>query len=87
MIYKVPGRTLFLRLPEVSGQQNSGQMKQDIAHIALVVRDYDERIQLYMEKLEFKLLEDTRLSEDKRWVLVAPKGAKRNTVSCGQSSG
>jgi catechol 2,3-dioxygenase-like lactoylglutathione lyase family enzyme len=51
-------------------------MHQRIAHIALVVRDYDEAIQFYTEKLDFQLLEDTTLSEDKRWVLVAPTGAK-----------
>jgi catechol 2,3-dioxygenase-like lactoylglutathione lyase family enzyme len=50
-------------------------MKQHIAHIALVVRDYDEAIKFYIEKLDFKLLEDTRLSDEKRWVLVAPPGA------------
>jgi catechol 2,3-dioxygenase-like lactoylglutathione lyase family enzyme len=51
-------------------------MYQRIAHIALVVDDYDEAIAFYTEKLEFRLLEDTKLSEEKRWVVVAPKGAK-----------
>ena len=51
-------------------------MKQRIAHIALVVKDYDEAIKFYTEKLDFQLLEDTQLSEDKRWVLIAPTGAK-----------
>ena len=50
-------------------------MKQRIAHVALIVDDYDEAIQFYTEKLHFTLVEDTRLSEIKRWVLVAPKGA------------
>ena len=50
-------------------------MKQRIAHIALVVRDYDEAIQFYTEKLHFTLIEDTVLSETKRWVLVSPKGS------------
>ena len=50
-------------------------MKQRIAHIALVVKDYDEAIKFYTEKLDFQLLEDTQLSEDKRWVLIAPTGA------------
>ena len=49
---------------------------QQIVHIALVVADYDEAIQFYTEKLNFDLLEDTPLSETKRWVLVAPKGNK-----------
>lgn len=51
-------------------------MTQNIAHIALVVNDYDEAIKFYKEKLDFQLLEDTRLTEDKRWVLIAPTGAK-----------
>ena len=51
-------------------------MKQRIAHIALVVHDYDKAIEFYTQKLEFKLVEDTRLSEEKRWVMVAPPGAK-----------
>jgi catechol 2,3-dioxygenase-like lactoylglutathione lyase family enzyme len=52
------------------------QMKQFIAHIALLVDDYDEAIRFYTEKLQFDLIEDTVLSESKRWVLVEPKGAK-----------
>jgi catechol 2,3-dioxygenase-like lactoylglutathione lyase family enzyme len=51
-------------------------MKQRIAHIALVVNDYDEAIRFYTEKLDFKLIEDTKQSETKRWVIVAPPGAK-----------
>ena len=51
-------------------------MKQQIAHIALVVNDYDDAIKFYTEKLNFILLEDTVLSETKRWVLVAPKGSE-----------
>lgn len=49
-------------------------MKQQIAHIALVVDDYDEAIRFYTQKLHFQLVEDTVLSETKRWVLVAPPG-------------
>jgi len=51
-------------------------MKQRIAHIALVVNDYDEAIKFYTEKLDFKLIEDTKQSETKRWVIVAPPGAE-----------
>ena len=50
-------------------------MKQQIAHIALVVNDYDEAIKFYIEKLHFILIEDTILSETKRWVLIKPTGA------------
>ncbi len=47
-------------------------MKQKLAHIALVVKDYDEAIKFYTEKLKFTLIEDTRLSEKKRWVIISP---------------
>lgn len=50
-------------------------MKQSIAHIALVVRDYDEAIQFYTQKLNFRLVEDTALTDLKRWVLLAPPGS------------
>ena len=50
-------------------------MKQHIAHIALVVDDYDEAIQFYTKKLNFTLKEDTVLSETKRWVIVTPPGS------------
>jgi catechol 2,3-dioxygenase-like lactoylglutathione lyase family enzyme len=50
-------------------------MKQFITHMALVVRDYDEAIAFYTQKLGFRLLEDTPLTATKRWVLVAPAGA------------
>ena len=55
-------------------------MKQKIAHVALVVKDYDEAIKFYTEKLDFQVLEDTRLSEDKRWILIAPTGAKECSI-------
>ncbi|MFC5586451.1 VOC family protein [Nitratireductor kimnyeongensis] len=44
-----------------------------IALTTLVVRDYDEAIAWYREKLAFQLLEDTPLSPDKRWVVIAPQ--------------
>jgi catechol 2,3-dioxygenase-like lactoylglutathione lyase family enzyme len=50
-------------------------MKQRIAHISLVVDDYDDAIDFYTRKLGFRLIEDTRLSDTKRWVIVAPHGA------------
>lgn len=51
-------------------------MNQHIAHIAIVVDDYDQAIKFYTEKLNFRLIEDTILSETKRWVLVAPMGGE-----------
>ncbi|WP_298903392.1 VOC family protein [uncultured Psychroserpens sp.] len=49
-------------------------MKQELVHIALVVDDYDEAIAFYTKQLNFDLIEDTKLSETKRWVVVKPKG-------------
>ena len=49
-------------------------MNQDIIHMALVVADYDEAIAFYTGKLGFELVEDTVLSDTKRWVLVKPAG-------------
>jgi catechol 2,3-dioxygenase-like lactoylglutathione lyase family enzyme len=51
------------------------QMQQSLAHIALVVKDYDETIEFYTKKLHFILIEDTVLTETKRWVIIAPKGS------------
>ncbi len=49
-------------------------MKQKLAHIAIVVDEYDKAIKYYTEVLKFTLVEDTKLSEKKRWVLVKPTG-------------
>ncbi|SNR46353.1 VOC family protein [Puniceibacterium sediminis] len=50
-------------------------MNQSLAHIALVVRDYDEAIDFYVNTLGFELVTDTYQPEqDKRWVVVRPKG-------------
>ena len=57
-------------------------MKQRIAHIALIVDDYDKAIEFYTRRLHFRLLEDTRLSETKRWVLVAPRGPEDQSGCC-----
>lgn len=62
-------------------------MKQSLAHIALVVRDYDEAIEFYTEKLKFKLIEDTYQSEqDKRWVVVAPPGSSETSILLARAS-
>ena len=51
-------------------------MQQSIAHIALVVRDYDEALDFYVGKLGFCLVEDSYQPEqDKRWVVVSPPGS------------
>ena len=53
-------------------------MNQKLAYISILVNDYDEAIEFYTQKLKFDLIEDTRMSDTKRWVLVKPKG----TGSC-----
>ena len=54
--------------------------KKHLAHVTVVVRDYDEAIAYYTQKLGFKLVTDVDLGEGKRWVLVAPEGSECNMV-------
>jgi len=62
-------------------------VKQSIAHIALVVQDYDEAIDFYSNKLHFTLVEDTYQPEqDKRWVVVAPPGSNGTTLLLAKAS-
>ena len=51
-----------------------------LALVTFLVRDYDEAIAFFCGQLGFALVEDTVLSEDKRWVRVAPKGAAGATL-------
>ena len=55
-------------------------MQQYLAGISLVVNDYDEAIEFYTHKLSFTLLEDTRMSDTKRWVVIAPPGSTGCTL-------
>jgi catechol 2,3-dioxygenase-like lactoylglutathione lyase family enzyme len=55
-------------------------MKQTLGHVALVVRDYDEALTFFTRTLNFRVVEDTRLSEDKRWVLIAPPGTQGTSL-------
>lgn len=62
-------------------------MNQSIVHIALVVRDYDEAIDFYTNKLHFRLIEDTYQPEqDKRWVVVAPPNSSGTTLLLARAS-
>jgi catechol 2,3-dioxygenase-like lactoylglutathione lyase family enzyme len=62
-------------------------LKQEIVHIALVVRDYDEALDFYIKKLNFTLLEDTYQPEqNKRWVVVSPPGSKGTTLLLAKAS-
>ena len=62
-------------------------MVQSIVHIALVVKDYDEAIEFYTQKLHFTLIEDTYQAEqDKRWVVVSPPGSSGTTILLARAS-
>ena len=61
-------------------------MKQELSHIAIVVRDYDEAIRFYRDKLHFTLLEDTILSGTKRWVKVRPPGSSGASLLLAKAS-
>jgi len=61
--------------------------RQELVHIALVVRDYDEALDFYVGKLGFELIEDTYQAEqDKRWVVVAPPGSSGATILLARAS-
>ena len=62
-------------------------MKQSIVHIALVVRDYDEAIDFFTGKLNFRVVEDIyQATQDKRWVVVAPPGSTVSTLLLARAS-
>ncbi len=62
-------------------------MQQTIAHVSLVVRDYDEAVNFYVGTLGFRLLEDSpRPEQDKRWVVVAPPGSPGASLLLARAS-
>ncbi len=62
-------------------------MKQSIAHVALVVRDYDEAIEFFTAKLNFTVVEDVfQAAQNKRWVVVAPPGSAGATLLLAKAS-
>lgn len=62
-------------------------MEQRIAQITLVVNDYDEAIRFYIEKLNFAVIEDTKLSETKRWVRIKPQGSSAFCLLLAKADG
>ena len=61
---------------------------QYIGLTALVVRDYDEALQFYVGTLGFELIEDTYIAaQNKRWVIVAPPGAKEGRLLLARAVG
>jgi catechol 2,3-dioxygenase-like lactoylglutathione lyase family enzyme len=64
-----------------------GTINQSIAHIAIVVRDYDDAIDFYVNKLRFELVEDTyQPKQDKRWVIVRPPGSAGTSLLLARAS-
>jgi catechol 2,3-dioxygenase-like lactoylglutathione lyase family enzyme len=62
-------------------------MHQSIAHVALVVRDYDEALGFYVGKLGFRVIEDTyQADQDKRWVVVAQPGSSGTSLLLARAS-
>jgi len=62
-------------------------VNQALVHVALVVRDYDEAIEFFCGKLNFRLIEDTYQPEqDKRWVVVAPPGLSDTSILLARAS-
>ena len=55
-------------------------MKQYLALMALVVKEYDEAIDFFTQKLNFQLIEDTPLTATKRWVRIAPPGSSETCL-------
>ncbi|MGD0583095.1 MAG: VOC family protein [Bacteroidales bacterium] len=62
-------------------------MNNQLAHITLLVDDYDRAIEFYTSKLHFELVEDTKLSESKRWVLVRPAGGDCCSILLAKAEG
>lgn len=61
-------------------------MKQTLGYVSLLVRDYEEAIAFYTDKLRFNVIEDTDLGDGKRWVLVAPPGSSESCLLLARAS-
>ena len=61
-------------------------MPQSLAHIALLINDYDEAIHYYTQTLHFTLVEDKVMSDTKRWVMIAPPGSTGTSILLAKAS-
>ena len=61
-------------------------MKRHIGAISLLVRDYDEALAFYVDKLGFHLLEDTDMGNGKRWIRVAPHNSAQTCILLAKAS-
>jgi catechol 2,3-dioxygenase-like lactoylglutathione lyase family enzyme len=76
---KLPTRT--------STRDGCPPLKQSLAHVALIVKDYDKAIEFFTKTLKFELIEDTPVPEQsKRWVLVAPRGTSGANLLLARAS-
>jgi catechol 2,3-dioxygenase-like lactoylglutathione lyase family enzyme len=62
-------------------------MVQHIAMVALVVRDYDEALEFYVDRLGFELVEDTSMDAQRRWVVVRPPGQPQTALLLAKAAG
>lgn len=62
-------------------------MSQHLGLVSVVVQDYDDALDFYVEKLGFRLVEDTcQPAQSKRWVVVSPPGATECHLLLAQAS-
>ncbi len=62
-------------------------MKQSLALVSLVVRDYDEALEFFVGTLGFVLVEDSFVpAQAKRWVVIAPPGASESRLLLARAS-
>ena len=61
-------------------------LQQKIANIALIVANYDDAIEFYTQKLQFKLVQDVNLDNGKRWVQIVPPNSNGTTLLLVQAS-
>jgi lactoylglutathione lyase len=68
----------------------TADMSQSIGYVALVVRDYDEALAYFTQRLGFTLIEDSvatdRLGNQKRWVLISPPGSSGTSMLLARAS-
>jgi catechol 2,3-dioxygenase-like lactoylglutathione lyase family enzyme len=61
-------------------------MPQSLAHVTFLVREYDEALTFFTESLGFRVVEDSRLTGGKRWLVVAPPGSRGTSLLLAQGA-
>ena len=62
-------------------------MPQLLAHVTLLVREYEEALAFFTEALGFRVIEDSFLPGGKRWLVVAPPGSSGTSLLLAQADG